>query len=111
MFGHSPATSPLAIRTGSWLAPVALTNARGFRRYAAAAVVIAIALWLAPLPAHAGRYLRSHLPEAPARHLPYPRLDWPLEITGSQYAPVAWADIPGWSEDDHLQAFQALRAS
>jgi membrane-bound lytic murein transglycosylase A len=73
--------------------------------------VIAVALWLAPLPAHAGRYLRSHLPEASARHLPYPRLDWPLEITGSQYAPVAWADIPGWSEDDHLQAFKAFRAS
>jgi membrane-bound lytic murein transglycosylase A len=73
--------------------------------------VIAIALWLAPLPAHAGRYLRSHLSEPPARHLPYPRLDWPLEITGSQYAPVAWADIPGWREDDHLQAFKAFRAS
>jgi membrane-bound lytic murein transglycosylase A len=91
---------------------VALTNARVFRRYAAAFIVIAIALWLAPLPAHAGRYLRSHLlPEPPARHLPYPRLDWPLEITGSQYAPVAWADIPGWREDDHLQAFKAFRAS
>jgi membrane-bound lytic murein transglycosylase A len=73
--------------------------------------VIAIALWLAPLPAHAGRYLRSHFPEASPRHLPYPRLDWPLEISGSQYAPVAWADIPGWREDDHLQAFKAFRAS
>lgn len=36
---------------------------------------------------------------------------WPLEIIGTQYAPVAWADVAGWSEDDHLQAFGAFRAS
>ncbi|UZE52396.1 MltA domain-containing protein [Rhodopseudomonas sp. P2A-2r] len=30
---------------------------------------------------------------------------------GSQYAPVAWADIDGWADDDHLQAFQAFRTS
>ena len=45
------------------------------------------------------------------RHLPYPRLEWPLQISGSQYAPVAWSDIAGWSEDDHLQAFKAFRLS
>jgi len=38
-------------------------------------------------------------------------LAWPLEISGSQYAPVAWADIAGWSEDDHLQAYKAFRLS
>jgi membrane-bound lytic murein transglycosylase A len=43
--------------------------------------------------------------------LPYPRLAWPLEISGSQYAPVAWADIAGWSDDDHLQAYKAFRTS
>jgi membrane-bound lytic murein transglycosylase A len=57
-------------------------------------------LSLLPFAAHAAR-----------PHLPYPRLAWPLEITGSQYAPVAWADIAGWNEDDHLQAFNAFRAS
>jgi membrane-bound lytic murein transglycosylase A len=57
--------------------------------------VIAVALWLAPQAANAAR--------------PHPV--WPLEIEGSQYAPVAWADIPGWSEDDHLKAFAAFRAS
>jgi membrane-bound lytic murein transglycosylase A len=62
--------------------------------------VIAAALSLSPFTAHAAR-----------PHLPYPRLAWPLEITGSQYAPVAWADIAGWNEDDHLQAFSAFRAS
>jgi membrane-bound lytic murein transglycosylase A len=61
--------------------------------------VVAAALWCLPFAAHA------------ARHLPYPRLVWPLEITDSQYAPVAWADIAGWNEDDHLQAFSAFRAS
>ena len=32
-------------------------------------------------------------------------------ISGSQYAPVAWADIAGWNEDDHLQAYKAFRTS
>jgi membrane-bound lytic murein transglycosylase A len=62
--------------------------------------VIAAALSLAAFAAQAAR-----------PHLPYPRLAWPLEITGTQYAPVAWADIAGWNEDDHLQAFSAFRAS
>ena len=73
--------------------------------------MIAVALSLAPAAAFYGRHLRSHLPDAPARHLPYPHLAWPLEISGSQYAPVAWADIAGWSEDDQLQAYKAFRAS
>jgi membrane-bound lytic murein transglycosylase A len=82
------------------LAREALTNARRFGPYAAAACLIAAALWLAPIAAPAAR-----------PHLPYPRLDWPLQISGSQYAPVAWADIAGWSEDDHLLAYQAFRVS
>jgi membrane-bound lytic murein transglycosylase A len=43
--------------------------------------------------------------------VPYPRLAWPLQISGSQYAPVSWADIAGWSQDDHLQAYKAFRLS
>src|SRR6202165_2450998 len=118
MFGHSPATLPHAIRTGSWWAREALTDARGIRRYAAAACVIAVALSLAPFGAFAARTVRPHQPSPRARpHLPsprvvpYPRLAWPLEISGSQYAPIAWADIAGWSEDDHLQAYKAFRLS
>ncbi len=57
--------------------------------------MVAAALWLTPLPTDAAR----------------PHLAWPLEIEGSQYAPVAWADIAGWSEDDQLPAFAAFRAS
>lgn len=73
---------------------------------------------LAPSAAHGGRgaypsrhthSVRPHLPEP--RTVPYPRLESPLEISGSQYAPVAWADIAGWTGDDHLRAYQAFRLS
>jgi membrane-bound lytic murein transglycosylase A len=75
----------------------ASTKARGARRRAASLAVIAAVLSLAP--AHAAR---PHLT---------PHLAWPLEIEGSQYVPVSWADIPGWNEDDHRLAFTAFRAS
>jgi membrane-bound lytic murein transglycosylase A len=97
------------------LAREALTNARGVGRYAIAFSVIAAALALAAHGArssHAPRTALSARPHPPdARHVPYPRLAWPLEIAGGQYAPVAWADIAGWSEDDHLQAYKAFRLS
>jgi len=35
----------------------------------------------------------------------------PFEITNSQYVPVKWVDIPGWTEDDQLSAFNAFLAS
>ncbi len=93
-------------------------SARRLRRLAAALCVIAIALSLAPFAAIAARKAhpprtphsaRPHFPEA--RPVPYPRLEWPLEIGGSQYAPLAWSDIAGWSEDDHLLAYKAFRVS
>jgi membrane-bound lytic murein transglycosylase A len=81
-------------------------------------VIAVAALSLAPFGAFGARIVRPHLTYPAARpHLPYPRvvpyprLAWPLEISGSQYAPVAWADIAGWSEDDHLQAYKAFRLS
>jgi membrane-bound lytic murein transglycosylase A len=97
------------------LAREALTNARSIRRYAAAFSVIAIALSLASFAADAARTrhtVRSALPPSPPpRQIPYPTLAWPLEISGSQYSPAGWADIAGWSEDDHLQAYKAFRTS
>lgn len=36
---------------------------------------------------------------------------WPLEITGSQYSPIAWHDIAGWADDDQLAAFRTFRVS
>ena len=98
------------------MAPEALTNAGGVRRYAVAFCLIAVAF--APFAVYAARRAhtprpthsaRGHLPDA--RAVPYPRLEWPLEISGSQYAPVAWSDIAGWSEDDHLSAYKAFRVS
>jgi membrane-bound lytic murein transglycosylase A len=82
------------------LAREALTNARGLKRYAAASCAIAAVLSLAPVAAR---------PAHP--HLPYPQIEWPLQISGSQYTPVAWADIAGWREDDHLQAYKTFRTS
>ena len=95
----------------------ALTDARGFAKYAAALGVIAVALSLAPFAAHAVRQVRATYAvhgehSAPReRALPYPQLEWPLVISGSQYAPVAWSEIAGWNEDDHLQAYKAFRTS
>jgi membrane-bound lytic murein transglycosylase A len=104
------------------LAREALANARRLRRYTAAAFCgIVAALSLIPLAAQGGRaahpprhvyhshHARPHLPAA--RLLPYPRLDLPFEISGGQYAPVAWAEIAGWSDDDHLQGYKAFRIS
>jgi membrane-bound lytic murein transglycosylase A len=100
------------------LAPEAPTDARGGRQYAAAFCAIAVALALVPSSAHGGRgAYRPHRTQnvrpvvAVTRPLPYPHLAWPLEISGGQYAPVAWADIAGWREDDHLQAYKAFRLS
>jgi membrane-bound lytic murein transglycosylase A len=90
------------------LARAAVTELRRFRRHAAAFCAIAAALSLVTLTTLNAR--RSHPQPAP-RHLPYPQLDLPLEIAGSQYSPLAWSDIAGWKEDDHLAAFQAFRSS
>lgn len=65
----------------------------------------------------ARRHYRSHhhhLPQvaaAPARALPYPQLPLPFEIPGAQYLPLAWADVKGWGDDDHLAAYKTFRAS
>src|SRR3954470_18654150 len=94
MSGHSPATRLLAIQTGNWLAPEALTRTRSLARFAS--VLIAAALSLASLDAYAARYRRArppHLP--PPRDLPYPQLELPLQISGGQYAPLAWSEISG----------------
>ncbi|WP_082646322.1 murein transglycosylase A [Bradyrhizobium valentinum] len=111
MSGHLPATRALAIRTGSWLAPEARPDAR--RLAGLAFGVFALACSLAPVDALAGRHVRSQKPLHPpsVRHLPYPQLEFPFQINGGQYAPAAWSEIAGWSEDDHLAAYKAFRVS
>ncbi|MEA2983135.1 MAG: rane-bound lytic murein transglycosylase [Alphaproteobacteria bacterium] len=62
------------------------------------------------LAARHGRSQKASHPP-PVRALPYPELELPFQINGGQYAPVAWAEIAGWSEDDHLAAYKAFRIS
>ncbi|WP_369720138.1 murein transglycosylase A [Bradyrhizobium sp. LLZ17] len=78
----------------------------------------AVALSTFSLGAEAARrHYRSHHPHVPElaaippRALPYPQLPLPLEIPGAQYLPQAWADVKGWSDDDHLAAYKTFRAS
>jgi membrane-bound lytic murein transglycosylase A len=78
------------------------------------ALLTGAALALVPYTVETARGWRGHphMPSAPHHpHPPYPPLDFPLEINNSQYLPVAWADIPGWNEDDHLAAYRTFRAS
>jgi membrane-bound lytic murein transglycosylase A len=99
------------------LAREAPTDLRFRRRFVAGLCVTVGVLSLVPLAELAARTYRSHhavFPQGPLVHqreLPYPQLELPLAINGSQYIPLAWSDIPGWSEDDHLAAFQTFRAS
>lgn len=54
---------------------------------------------------------RSHGPRPhpqPRHHGP---VQWPLEIPGSQYAPLAWSNVAGWVDDDPLPAFRTFRTS
>jgi len=86
------------------------------RRFVAALSVTVGVLSLLPLAELAARSLRSrtapaHQPIAYPRIIPYPQLELPLAINNSQYIPLAWSDVPGWSEDDHFAALQTFRAS
>jgi membrane-bound lytic murein transglycosylase A len=57
--------------------------------------------------AAARSHSRSHS-QHPSRTGP---VQWPLEIPGSQYAPLAWNAVAGWPDDDPLPAFQTFRTS
>ncbi|MBJ7406174.1 MAG: lytic transglycosylase, partial [Bradyrhizobium sp.] len=63
---------------------------------------------------HRNHHHHHHSPQKPAvpvRALPYPQLPLPFEVPGAQYAPLAWADLKGWGEDNHLAAYKTFRAS
>ncbi|MEH6951953.1 MltA domain-containing protein [Nitrobacter sp. NHB1] len=51
------------------------------------------------------------VPVAVEAHDTRHRPAWPIEIAGGQYMPVSWAEIAGWNDDNHLDAFKAFRAS
>ena len=86
----------------------------GNRIRAVAGWLIALAIALLPASADSRAVQpRHHRGEAPPklRPLPYPTLELPLEVPNSQYVPLAWGDITGWREDDHLAAYKAFRIS
>ena len=97
------------------MARVAPTDADVYGRYVTAALAVAVVMLSSvPLAESAARGLRSNPAPPPLAHprtLPYPRLEFPLEIAGSQYVPLVWSDIPGWDQDDHLAAFKTFRES
>ena len=66
--------------------------------------MIAVAVALAPLTAIAARRQHAAPPPRPTpAHLPYPTLEWPLEISGSQYAAGGLGRYRGLGQDDHLR--------
>ncbi len=96
------------------MAREARIDVRRLKQCIAVLTVAAVAQLLLPFVVMAAHRWRSHQAPAPhiaERSLPYPLLDMPIEINGSQYMPVAWSDVPGWNDDDQLAAFQTFRAS
>jgi membrane-bound lytic murein transglycosylase A len=89
------------------LAPEAFTDARSFWRLAIACCALAIVCSTAAV---AARPVRHSAPQH-FRHLPYPNLALPLQISGGQYVPLTWSEVAGWDEDDHLAAYRTFRAS
>jgi membrane-bound lytic murein transglycosylase A len=64
---------------------------------------------IVPIFALAAR--NHHSPREAVHAVPYPLLDLPLQISGSQYIPMTWAEVPGWHDDDQLAAYQTFRTS
>jgi membrane-bound lytic murein transglycosylase A len=91
------------------LAPEAPTDIFRYGRLAIACCALALLCTTAAIAAR-HKFRTQPLPQH-TRQLPYPQLEWPLQISGSQYESLAWSDMPGWSEDDHLAAYKTFRAS
>ncbi|MHC2434261.1 murein transglycosylase A [Bradyrhizobium sp. USDA 4451] len=89
----------------------ALTKHLSYGRLAIACCALAV---LCSTAAIAARYRTSR--HAAPRHeqshpIPYPNLELPLQVSGSQYEPLTWPNVSGWNDDDHLAAYNAFRAS
>jgi membrane-bound lytic murein transglycosylase A len=90
-----------------------------FRFAVSLTVLVSAGLMLDPAVArpHGDHHRRNH---ARHHHAPPPPAEFqsrvaplalPFELTGAQYAPVAWADMPGWADDDHLAAYRTFLVS
>jgi membrane-bound lytic murein transglycosylase A len=96
------------------LAREAFTDVARLKRCIAVLCVAAVAQLLVPFVVLASHFSHRHSSashQPPQRAVPYPDLPLPLEITDSQYIPVAWHDIAGWGDDDQLAAYRAFRTS
>jgi membrane-bound lytic murein transglycosylase A len=94
------------------LAPALASKARQ-RAVVAACATACVVTWLAGVADarslnHKYRS-RGHSEAYVPRYNPV--REFPFEFPGSQYLPVAWSDIAGWTEDDPQGAFSAFRAS
>src|SRR5882757_5265743 len=94
--GRSPAISRRAIRTGSWLAPKAdIRGRRAAIRAGLALAALPFIMFSLSSDTEARRAVHRHV-----SHRPVVTPIWPPEIPNSQYAPIGWAEIPGWADDD-----------
>lgn len=57
------------------------------------------------------RPVRHHGTQADHQRRYHGPVLWPLEIPGSQYAPLSWNEVAGWADDDPLPAFKTFRVS
>ena len=75
---------------------------------AAALAFAAMAVVTGPTEA---RTTRGHHAAHHHHHRHHRAVEWPLQIPNSQYAPLKWSDVAGWSDDDQFAAFKTFRAS
>jgi membrane-bound lytic murein transglycosylase A len=74
---------------------------------AAALAFAAVAVVTGPTEA---RTTRSDRAAHQQRHH-HRAVELPLELPDSQYTPLSWSEVAGWTADDQLAAFKAFRAS
>ena len=80
----------------------------------AVAGLIAATAFSASAEARGGHHSRRFAPvEKPVAEFQsrIPPFALPFEFPNSQYAPVAWTDIPGWADDDQLAAYKTFLVS
>src|SRR5882757_2887015 len=96
--GHSLVIFPRAIRTGSSLAPRAATNKSVLVLSGAWLFLCVVGIIFSPPWADEeaqAKRARHHSPNS--LHVnDYSKVVWPLEISGSQYVPLAWSNVAGW---------------
>ncbi|MCC8935337.1 MltA domain-containing protein [Bradyrhizobium sp. Arg68] len=89
----------------------ALTRHLSYGRLAVASCALAVVCSTAAIAAQHYRSRHAAPRHEHSRALPYPNLELPLQVGGSQYQPLAFANVPGWSDDDQLAAYKAFRTS